>query len=99
MPQTIRAKFKCVNVSKSENWNKKPGKEFLYTAVLNAVAGGSPENEKFWEATPSGGINLASILPDAFEVGKEYFVDFSSVEDQATTGVTESQQAAPAANA
>lgn len=75
-----RAKFVCQSVSKSKHWNGSSENKFLYTAKLNPVTGNSDENKKFWEATPSGQIELTSILTDAFEPGKEYYVDFTPVE-------------------
>ncbi len=55
----------------------------LRTVILSPVYGnGDPthENTKFWQASPSGSIeigcaNLAAA--DAFEIGKEYYVTFS----------------------
>ena len=77
---TVRAKFVCTTVSKSLHWDgtKRP----LFTANLNAVTSGSDENKSFFAATPSGTIQLGSFLPEAFEIGKEYYVDFTLVEAQ-----------------
>ena len=39
-----------------------------------------PENRLFWEATPSGSIQLSINNPlgaEVFEVGKDYYVDFT----------------------
>lgn len=54
------------------------------TIVLRAIYSDDPndENRKFWEATPSGQIELQVINPEAwqaFELGKEYYVDFTLV--------------------
>lgn len=41
------------------------------------------ENKKFWDATPSGEIALNITKPEAaqaFEVGVEYYVDFTKAE-------------------
>ena len=41
------------------------------------------ENSKFWEATPSGSIQLGCVNQEAwkhFEIGKDYYVDFTPVE-------------------
>ena len=41
------------------------------------------ENSKFWDATPSGKLELGTINPEAhkqFELGKEYYVDFTPAE-------------------
>jgi hypothetical protein len=50
---------------------------------LNAVYSGSPENEAFFKMTPGGTIQLVTVNPNAaeqFEVGKEYYVDFTKTE-------------------
>jgi hypothetical protein len=71
----VRAKFTCTTVSKSLHWDG--SKRFLYTANLTPVTTGSDENKSFFAATPSGSISLGSFLEDAFEPGKEYYVDFT----------------------
>lgn len=79
---TIRAKFRCTAVEKIESWRKPAdgSMAFLYTAKFAPVGDSSPENKAFWEATPAGSITLSSILPDAFEVGVEYYVDFTAAQ-------------------
>ena len=72
---TTRAKFRCLGVEKRVKWNS-AATGFLYTAKFSAVSEGSPENKSFWEHTPSGTIELTSILQDAFTPGEEYYVDF-----------------------
>jgi hypothetical protein len=40
------------------------------------------ENTRFWNATPSGSIELGTVNKAAweqFEIGKEYYIDFSPV--------------------
>lgn len=40
----------------------------------------NPENRAFWEASPSGSIQLGIVNQAAwtnFEIGKEYYVDFT----------------------
>lgn len=85
----VRAKFRCDEIKRTqssvpdpENPGKwKPGE--VRSVVLSPVYGnGDPnhENTKFWQATPSGRIeigcaNLAAA--EAFELGREYYVDFS----------------------
>jgi hypothetical protein len=79
---TVRAKFKCDSVEKRVNWNKTQAHPFLYTVKMSPVVGQEKdtENSKFWEATPAGILHMESILPDAFEPGKEYYVDFTPAE-------------------
>lgn len=68
----IRAKFVCVEKSAGEEGDVK----------LQAVTHGSPENEVFYKYTPYGEIKIGILNPNAFErfeVGKEYYVDFTEV--------------------
>lgn len=49
---------------------------------LSPVMNDSQENKKFWKATPNGKLELSITHPDAakyFEVGKEYYLDFTEV--------------------
>lgn len=65
---SVRAKFNCL--SKDEVGN----------VHLYAVAGGSPENDEFFSATPNGEIRLGignTQAAEQFEVGKQYYVDFT----------------------
>jgi hypothetical protein len=75
MPETIRAKFRCEQVTKHKDWRNK--QEFIYDASFQPVTGGGQENESFFAATPSGNINLQSYVSDQFVPGKEYYVDFT----------------------
>jgi len=73
----VRAKFKCETVN--PDTNGADGKSIALTAVTN----GSAENDSFFKWTPAGTVYLSIVNPDAakqFEVGKEYYVDFSPVE-------------------
>lgn len=63
----VRAKFVCSFMDGS-------------VIYLNPVYSGSDENKAFWVATPGGQITLNCANDDArakFEVGKEYYVDFT----------------------
>lgn len=68
----IRCKFVCSETGKRAGWG--PNK-FLHHAVLMPVTSGSEENKKFFAATPCGKLEVSSVIQDAFEVGKEYFID------------------------
>jgi len=72
-----RAKFKCVSVTKREGWS---GHKFVYSAEFHPVTGGSPENAVFYAATPGGKIELSTTTVDHFDVGKEYYIDFTECE-------------------
>lgn len=67
----VRAKFACVKAEKAYDSGH---------VDLEPVIDGSPENESFYKWTPGGRIQL-SVVNDAaferFEVGKEYYVDFT----------------------
>ncbi len=74
-PRPVRAKFKCTSVTKQEDWSKQH--PFQYSYKFSVVTSGSKENETFWKYTLSGTIDISAIRDDLFEVGKEYYVDFT----------------------
>lgn len=66
----VRAKFQVTH--KAEN-----------RVELHAVVNGSEENEQFWKYTPSGQIAIHidnESARDQFEVGQEYYVDFTKAD-------------------
>jgi hypothetical protein len=71
----VRAKFVVDKIGKTR---------YGYGEIkLSPVSGGSEENKQFWQYTPSGEITLNVSNPAAlekFEVGKEYYVDFTPAE-------------------
>jgi len=78
MPEIIRAKFTCTQVTKFKSgWGDYP---IHYNFKFQAVSSGSEENKKFFAATPSGSIELSALNADLFEVGKEYYIDFIPAE-------------------
>lgn len=69
MAKTVRAKFRCITGGQMVS--------------MHAVADGSEENKKFWEATPSGNLDMFISNPEAqdlFEAGKLYYLDFTVAE-------------------
>lgn len=75
----VRAKF-WVSVIESV-WEGKATR-----VNLIAVYSGSPENDKFFEATPAGSIEMTiknEVAAQLFEQGKEYYVDFTPVVEPA----------------
>lgn len=70
------------NIKDANGYNVNEPTE-MRTLVLSPVYGnGDPnhENTKFWNASPSGEIKLGTVNPEAwsqFELGKEYYVDFT----------------------
>ena len=84
---TVRAKFKLVGWKNAVGSRLKDGKwveGIVASLEFSAVHSEDPnsENRKFWEATPSGKIELNIVNPEAlkdFDIGKEYYVDFIPV--------------------
>lgn len=92
----VRAKFKVDAIRATLNSRKIDGSKGWEAANLENVemktiemspvyGNGNPdhENTKFWQASPSGRLELGCINPEAsraFELGKEYYVDFTSAE-------------------
>lgn len=72
----VRAKVRCDSLD---------GSEVKFGTVYEPDASKDTENARFTEATPWGEIRLGITNPAAlsqFEVGKEYYVDFSAVPTQ-----------------
>lgn len=70
----IKAKMKCTNVTKHDSGE---------VVSFEAVVSGSEENKSFSAATPSASLTMNVSNPvarGAFEVGKEYYLDFAPVE-------------------
>ena len=70
-----RCKYVCQAVTKRQHWSRK--ELFLYEASFSIVADGSEENKKFFEATPSGNLNIGTYKEDLFLPGKSYYLDIS----------------------
>lgn len=91
MSINVQAKFKVVRIELTPGTKHSKGADgrdsyepcTMYTVVLTPVyANNDPDhpNYKFWQATPTGEIRLGMLNEDAaaaFELNKEYFVDFS----------------------
>jgi hypothetical protein len=91
---TVRAKFTVTSVTRRSQQVPKVDEEGKTTwhpgevrdIELSPVYGnGDPahENTKFWQATPSGSIKLSCANAEAaaaFELNREYYVDFSPAE-------------------
>ena len=72
----MRAKFYVESLEGNEE-----GTEF--TVKMRAVTSGSDENMDFNKYTPSGSFEMYVDNPkakDFFEVGKEYYLDFTEAE-------------------
>ena len=73
----VRAKFVCNGI--------KDEKDYGYKSVsFSPVIDGSEENKSFSKYTPSGSIHLnvshETEASNAFELGKEYYIDFTKAE-------------------
>jgi hypothetical protein len=78
---TVRAKFVVNSIERKKHWDKSKGE--TQTIKMTPVTSGSEENKAFYEATPGGAIELCTLNEDAgkqFELGKEYYVDFTPAE-------------------
>lgn len=88
----VRAKFTLVRTentihntgesSPDGTWKKTEMRTLVFAPVYGK---NDPEHEnsKFWKLTPSGEIKLGTISREAweqFELGKEYYIDFSLAE-------------------
>lgn len=77
---TVRAKFFCSQKGEVASVPGTNDQNKYVNIVLSPVNGNSEENKQFFKYTPSGRIEL-SILNQAaaaqFEVGKEYYIDFT----------------------
>lgn len=76
---TVRAKMKCVKKEAAIHDAPDGGG----SVIMHPVTSGSPENESFFKYTPSGSLNLSTINQaafDAFEEGKEYYIDVTPAE-------------------
>jgi hypothetical protein len=72
---TVRAKMVVTEIKKHRYGGKS-----AHSITLEPVTGnGSDENKRFWEATPTGKVEMCCINEEAakqFELGQECYVDF-----------------------
>lgn len=93
----VRAKFKLNSIEcrtttrqkdQSKPWNAEGNMETVEMRTLRfspVYGNGDPnhENTKFWQASPSGRLELGTVNPEAwkhFELDKEYYLDFTPAE-------------------
>lgn len=85
---SVRAKFKVTSINrnigsvrtKDEDGKDKWIQAEVQTVKLSPVTSGSPENESFYAASPSGSIELGCVNPAAneqFVLEGEYYIDFT----------------------
>ena len=85
---TVRAKFRLNSYTTEmvDKWvdGKVVGREEKRTLNFTPVYGtGSEENKAYWDATPSGSLQLGVVNQEAwrqFELGKSYYLDFNAAE-------------------
>lgn len=76
----VRAKFKVAAIERV-----KYGEQEVQNIRMTPVVSGSEENKKFFQYTPSGAITIGTVNPEAaagFELGAEYYVDFTPAQAQ-----------------
>lgn len=69
----------------SPDWQNSTPEEKRTLNFTPVTGNGDPEQEntKFWDATPSGSLQLGCVNPEAwehFEIGKSYYLDFTPAE-------------------
>jgi hypothetical protein len=70
---TVRAKFHCASKIELVYPNGAP----VCSYVFYLVASGNAENKAVFEASPAGKLELASADGNLFEIGQEYYLDFT----------------------
>jgi hypothetical protein len=78
----VRAKFKVQSIQDSTD---QAGKVHSRRVLLHPVYSDNPEHENraFWQATPTGMLDMWITNPAAFEQfeqGAEYYIDFERAE-------------------
>lgn len=78
----IRAKFKCISETRSA-YGIEGAKQYKFQAMYDATL---PEDQRFAKATPSGSMEIFVDNPAAqFELGADYYLDFTKVEQGGTS--------------
>ena len=83
----VRAKFKVTQRTEHRIAKDDPeSRIFSVGLVMHPVFSNVPgyENKAFWDATPSGSLQMSINNPNAFDFfreGKEYYLDFSEAPD------------------
>lgn len=78
----VRAKFQCHGLTHLPTSNPN---DVNVSATFGAVYNNSPENAVWSKYTPSGQIMMNITNPGAiaaFEIGKEYYIDFTLAEPE-----------------
>lgn len=81
MADVVRMKVKCFKIEEyvGSHWDAEKQAHVpavLYTYRFNFVSGKeSPENERFWEASPNGDFWIGTIHEKLFMLGDSYYLD------------------------
>lgn len=75
----VRCKFICQSITKSKAWKSSEAQPFVFNATFLPVTDGSVENKSFFEATPSGKLEIGTYKQDLFNPGQEYYIDINMV--------------------
>jgi hypothetical protein len=51
--------------------------KITFSFKFQVVTEGSKENEEFFASTPAGTVEVSTVRNDTFQVGKEYYLDFT----------------------
>ena len=89
----VRAKFRVDSIQRSlttkcvDRDRQKYDSVEVRTVCMTPVFSNDPdsENRQFWEATPSGKLELGCVnleAAQAFELGQEYYIDFTKAESE-----------------
>lgn len=79
---SLQAEFNEKKTDGSVDYGKPTPVEMRSLRFIPVYGNGDPnhENTKFWKASPSGEIKLGTVNSaawSAFEMGKEYYIDFT----------------------
>jgi hypothetical protein len=87
---TIRAKFRCNKITAEEQtiWNNSQGqgsydRMLIHTVEMVPVSADSDpehENSKFWDATPTGKLEIGCVPEETvreLKIGQEYYLDIT----------------------
>lgn len=81
----VRAKFQCHSVLPvCNNKGEVLGYNINLSAVYNDRNGQrNEENQKYWEATPAGNLQMWTVnkvAADSFKQGQNYYLDFTEAD-------------------
>jgi hypothetical protein len=83
VPDNVRAKFQVVSIRRSQ-WGHNTEVQTIEMQPVTGRETSSEEDRRFWQATPSGKLELGCVNQEAasfFELGKSYYLDFTPTGD------------------